>query len=437
MILKDLYGKRVCIVGFGREGRSALNALKEKCEVTIADKNEKCETNLKCQTGENYLKHLEQFDVIVKSPGVPPCTELDAVKDKITSGTALFLEEAQHTNHIVIAVTGSKGKSTTASLIHHILKTAEKRSVLLGNIGTPALEHLDDLKNSEPMYLVMELSSYQLMNITCSPHIAVITSFFPEHLDYHGSLEAYKEAKKNIARFQKDGDVIFYADTPKETQDIAKMSRGKHMPYDKKDVVSVIEDFGCQLLGEHNIHNIAGAWKVAHHLELPEETTIQAIQSFAPLPHRLEEIETYDGIRWINDSMSTTPESTIVAIEAFDGNIDTLILGGQDRGLDFTHLIEHIASSAIQTVICLPGSGHRIANDLKKANINTIIVASLKEAIRHVLQKPLQPITHNLQPICLLSPASPSYNQFKNFEEKGAAFKKYITKYSPSLASSK
>jgi len=409
MRIDDLQGKNVCIVGFGKEGKAAKNALEKLCRITILDRND----------GEEYLKNVHQFDVIVKSPGVPPCKELDAVQDKVTSGTALFLEEARHSPHTVIGVTGSKGKSTTTALIHHILETTGKHSILLGNIGIPALDHLQDLQNTKHTYFVMELSSYQLMNIGCSPHIAVITSFFPEHLDYHGSLENYTEAKKNIARFQREEDITFYADEPEETKKIAEISKGQKIEYGV--CIPQRSQDATPLRGQHNLRNISGAIHVAQHLGIEDAAILHAIPTFKPLPHRLEDLGVHHGIRWINDSISTTPQSTIAAIDAFDGNISTLILGGQDRGLDFTELMKCIADSNIHTVICLPDSGHRIAKDIEKTGVHVVIVASLEEAMKKITGSS-----------CLLSPASPSYNQFKNFEERGEAFRKYLL--SPALS---
>jgi UDP-N-acetylmuramoylalanine--D-glutamate ligase len=202
MLLRELDGKTVCILGFGKEGKATLKVIEEyapNAEVTIADKNADVNVEGKkpwLQVGEGWLKNLEKFDVVIASPGIPPGPELNAVASKTTNATQIFLDEVKDRGGMVIGVTGSKGKSTTTSLIAAILKEANKDSFLAGNIGIPALEELP--KVHKGTIVALEMSSYQLRMLTSSPHIAVITSFFPEHLDYHGSIEAYFEAKSHI-----------------------------------------------------------------------------------------------------------------------------------------------------------------------------------------------------------------------------------------------
>ena len=272
MLLRDLAGKKVCIIGFGREGQSVLKALSDvDCKLTIADQNEKLKVeNGKCsiQSGESYLDDLERFDVIIKSPGVPPKL-VEHVKDKITNSTQIFLDEVTTKGSTVIGITGSKGKSTTVSLIYEVLKEAGKDVQLVGNIGNPTLDALEDAK--ENTLFVQEMSSYQLMDLTISPHIAVVTSFFPEHLDYHGSLEAYKDAKKHITQFQAKDDIVFYDEASGGSKEIAEESPGTKVPYSTDDAVIGLHD--TNLIGSHNLKNIAAASAVAKHLGIDEETT--------------------------------------------------------------------------------------------------------------------------------------------------------------------
>ena len=232
MKLSELNGKKICILGFGREGKAIVKAMKDHgigANVTIADKNQKQETkNQKTITGPDYLKGLNSFDLIIKSPGIPPCKELEEVKEKITNSTQIFLDTIADTGAKVIGVTGSKGKSTTASLIYEILKASGEDVHLVGNIGEPAISHIDDAK--EGTWFVMEMSSFQLMNLTTSPHIAVITTFFPEHLDYHGSVENYLEAKKHITRSQKTDDFVFFNADCEEAKEIAEETGGGVFP---------------------------------------------------------------------------------------------------------------------------------------------------------------------------------------------------------------
>ncbi len=426
MRIQDLSGKKICIVGFGREGKATAEALEtyaRGCDITIADQNSELKTtNYKLQTGPNYLKHLDRFDVLIKSPGVFPNPELEAVKKKTTSSTQIFLDSIKDSGATVIGVTGSKGKSTTSSLIHHILKSNNQKPItknlLVGNIGEPAIAHLKDASSNT--IFVQEMSSYQLMDLTSSPHIAVITSFFPEHLDYHGSLENYLAAKKHIAQFQTKDDLVFFNGKNYGARAIAQESVGKKIPVDISDSPVKLEE--TKLKGAHNLENIALAAKVAEHLGIPKGAIIEAVKSFTPLAHRLQSVRVKDGLEWINDSISTTPESAIAAIDALGDRVSTIILGGQDRGYDFSTLAKRIANSTIETVILLPDSGKLIGEEIKKTRWKGKIVSAstMSEAVTAAKTSNQKPATSN--PIVLLSPASPSYGHFKNFEDRGGQF---------------
>lgn len=428
MKIQDLAGKTICILGYGREGRAMVTALETYapgCEITIADENEKLEipaTHWK-QTGTGWLENLHKFDVIIKSPGIPPNEKLKAESSKLTSATQIFFDTIADTGATVIGVTGSKGKSTTSSLLYSLLEARnskhEIRNYLIGNIGEPAIAHIADAKPG--VTFVMELSSYQLMDLKTSPHIAVITSFFPEHLNYHGSLEAYLDAKKNITRFQKDGDLVFFSTSSNGTADIAKEGDGIKIPFSAADApVSISE---TQLIGDHNLSNIAGAYAVATRLGIPEKTAIDVIKTFKGLPHRLQSLGIHHGQEWIDDAISTTPESTIAALDALDNRVEVLILGGQDRGNDFSGLGERIKASSVSTVILFPGSGPRIKQAIKDAGaaVEFFEASGMQEAVL-IAKKTTGGRTPLGHPIVLLSTASPSYGMFKNFEEKGTIF---------------
>lgn len=450
MGIRDLAGKRVCILGFGKEGRAMAQALEEfapDCSITIADKNEKIQiphlrqgfggqANYKLQVGIDYLNDLNRFDVIVKSPGIPPLQELKPHTSKLTTSTQIFLDSIRDSGATVIGVTGSKGKSTTASLIYeilrnHISKAEQQPSVaaaavyLVGNIGEPAIAHLKDAKKNT--FFVQEMSSYQLMDLTSSPHIAVVTSFFPEHLDYHAStslstsgspLENYLEAKKHITRFQTKDDVVIFNTDSKEAKEIADESKGKKIPFSPKDSPVQLSDIN--LLGEHNLGNIAAAYKTAIELGVDEATTIDAIRKFRGLPHRLESIAIKDGTEWINDSISTTPETAIAALNALGDRVTTIILGGQDRGYDFSELGKRIKQSKVQTVILLPDTGAKIRAAIEKADATVTFVeaTTMSEAVKAAQS--------TRSTVVLMSPASPSYNLFKNFEDRGDQFRKLV-----------
>ena len=428
MKLSDLKGKKICILGFGREGKAMLEAISAvgiDCEITIADKKSEIQSTKfetvsdlefrisDFQTGENYLSNLDRFDVIIRSPGVFPSPELEEVKDKITNSTQIFLDSVP--NSTVIGITGSKGKSTTASLLYEILKKADKDVHLVGNIGHPAIEKLCapfDYAQGDKIYVV-EMSSYQLMHCSSSPQIAVATSFFPEHLDYHGSLEAYKEAKMNIARFQSKNDIIFCAE---DAKDIASVSPGKQISFSASESPVSINE--TRLIGNHNLINIAAAYLVAKNLEVPDGVSLEVIKNFQCLPHRLQPCGEHHGIEWVDDSISTTPESAIAALDALGDSVYTLILGGQDRGNDFSALADRVARSNVSNVVLMSESGARIGAELEKATalVNIHRSDSMADAVSWAKANTKK------SKLCLLSPASPSYGMFENFEERGESF---------------
>lgn len=442
MKITDLAGKKICILGYGREGKAMIAAIVEnvkKCKITVADENpdalkELAETTpYYLQSGPEWLQNLNTFDVIIKSPGIPMNETLKAESSKLTSSTQIFFDTIKDSGSTVIGVTGSKGKSTTASLLYAMLKTGKKEVHLVGNIGEPAISHLKDAKNRT--LFVMEMSSYQLMDLTVSPQIAVITSFFPEHLNYHASaslgtgsspLEAYMDAKKNITRFQKEGDLVFFCATSHGATDIAKEGEGTKIPFSAENAPVRIED--THLIGDHNLSNIAGAFTVATRLGIPEDKAIAVIKEFQGLPHRLQSLGVHHNQEWIDDAISTTPESTIAALDALGEKVTTIILGGQDRGNDFSELGKRIKQSSISNVILFPGSGPRIRQAIKDAGaaVECFEAASMEEAVE-IAKKVTggrTPVAGH--PVILLSTASPSYGMFKNFEEKGDSFRKAI-----------
>ncbi|MCK5016972.1 MAG: UDP-N-acetylmuramoyl-L-alanine--D-glutamate ligase [Candidatus Peribacteraceae bacterium] len=421
-LLRDFNGKNVCILGFGKEGKSVLNKLMTDApdaEITIADKNEKIKVeNSKHwkQMGTGWLENLDKFDIIIKSPGIPPQPEIEAVKSKLTNALQIFLEEAKEIKSTVIGITGTKGKSTVTALLGSIFKKAGRDVRVGGNIGTPILDLLDNA--TKETVFVVEMSSYQLMNISQSPEITIITSLFEDHLDYHGSKDAYVDAKKNAVRFQSKEGFVFIPVDDEEVQKIAKESSGTIITYSKND--SPININETKLIGEHNLLNIAGASKVATHFNIDKNSMIDAIKEFKGLPHRLENIGIHHEITWIDDSISTTPETTIAALNALGGNVETLICGGFDRGLNFSELGKAISESNILTAILFPNTGEKILKTIKSDKIKCIDVKTMEEAVNTAKE-------HTSKgKICLLSPASPSHNMFKNFEERGDMFRKSI-----------
>ncbi len=433
MRIADLNGKKILMLGYGREGKAMEQAIKKHkvtCSFTVSEKYPDLQVMgmdiFGIYAGQRkYLDPLSSFDVIIKSPGIPPNEELESLGAKVTSSTQIFLDSIQNTGATVIGVTGSKGKSTTSTLIYEILKAGDKDVSLVGNIGEPAISHMDEAKPGK--FFVMEMSSYQLMNLQTSPHIAVITSFFPEHLDYHGSLENYKNAKKNIAKYLEPQDAIFFNENSEGAIEIAQESKGERIPFSADDCPIPIAE--TKLLGNHNRSNIAAAYAVGEHCGVSADVMQTVIRNFQGLPHRLQSLGMHHGIEWIDDAISTTPESTIAALDALGDRVATIILGGQDRGNDFTQLAQRIKQSSVKIVILFPGTGPRIQEALTQANVAATIkdAQSMEDAVNIARKQTSTQKPGNQQPpIVLLSTASPSYNMFKNFEEKGERFRECI-----------
>lgn len=373
--------KKALILGYGREGKITEQFLKKyypDVKIGIADQRD----------DPNYLEKQRDYDVSIKTPGIPK----RLVTIPYTTATNIFF--ARVTN-ATVGVTGSKGKSTTASLIAAMLEAGGKKVELLGNIGKPMVEALLSPIDSETIF-VLELSSQQLEDIRYSPNIAVITTLFPEHMDYHGSVEAYYEVKKNIYRFQKQGDV-FLEDRPE-------------IPVPDREI---------PLLGEHNRHNIRAAMAVAQHLGISSRAIEKAIRAFQPLPHRLEFVGEFRGITFYDNASSTTPESTIEALKTIP-HIQTIFLGGLDRGYDFQDLISEVEKQKIKNVVLFPDTGARLQKLLPKA-MTMLETRSMEEAVRFAYAKTEPGKT------VLLSSASPSYSNWANFDEQGKEFQTWVT----------
>ncbi len=391
--------EKIAVVGYGKEGMVSEKYLKTyypRATISILDQKQ----------GSDYLSHQADFDMAIKSPGI----QKELITIPYTTATNLFFSRVSG-KHMIIGVTGSKGKSTTASLIFEILKTAQKNVVLLGNIGKPMLEYL--LKPIEPdTIFVLELSSYQLDDITFSPDIAVVTNLFPEHMDFHGSLKKYYQAKENIIRQQKEHQYFVYH---KKTKPWLKKYRGIAVPFAQ-------DFFESNLLGAHNQSNIGAAVAVARILKISDADIQKALSGFKGLNHRLQNIGTFGGITFYDDAISTTPESTIEAIKALK-KVDTIFLGGQDRGYRFTELEKLIKTRRVKNIVLFPDSGRHIIKNKKPFTI--LETKSMEEAVAFAYKNTPR------GGICLLSCASPSYSLWKNFEEKGEEFKAMVLKLAP------
>ncbi|RLC39713.1 MAG: UDP-N-acetylmuramoyl-L-alanine--D-glutamate ligase [Candidatus Nealsonbacteria bacterium] len=442
MSLEELKQKKILVLGFGKEGKDSYLALRKlfpKKILAIADKLEfkklpektqkllKFDKKLKLYFGKDYLKSLKNYDLIIKTPGIPFKIIKPFLKKgtKVTSQTEIFFENCPG---IIVGITGTKGKGTTCCLIYQILKRGGLKAHLIGNIGKPVFQAL--LKAKKNDIFVYELSSHQLQNLKKSPQVAVFLNLWPAHLDYYKNFQEYKKAKENITRYQRENNFFIYNAQQKELKEIAKISKAKKIPL--KNYSQILKKIGIKKLllkGKVNLLNIAAAIKVGEIFKIPEEKIKKAIEEFKPLPHRLEFVGKYKGIEFYNDSLATVPQATEFALESLGNRVKTLILGGFDRGgIDFSFLAKKILKSDIKTLIFLsPGTGEKIWQkiiDLKKKNLpKAFFVSSMREAVKEAYQQTKR------GEICLLSPASPSFNLFRDYRERGNLFKKFVKYY--------
>lgn len=448
-ILKRIENKNIAILGFGLEGKSTYKFIRKHfknmpitiiCKALQSDLKilQKDDANINIVTGEKYLESLEQYDLILKSPGIS-FKGIDTSKwlEKITSQTELFLE---NTKSYTIGITGTKGKSTTSSLIYNMLIEQNKPAYLLGNIGTPIFEQIENINDKDTV--VLEISSHTLEHLKKSTNIAIILNIYEEHLDHYESFEKYAKAKLNLIKYQKEQDVaIFNFDNENilkwqknfKKQDIAitlrnyKNTLSKNTVYLKNNKIHYnmqeIYDINMdrKLKGIHNINNIMFVLAVSEILKLNLKKTIESINNFDSLEHRLEFVGKFNGIEYYNDSIATIPEATIESIKALE-NVNTLIVGGNDRGVNQQNLIDFLKNSNIENIICLPKTGEYIYEGLENSNKNKVKVNTIKEAVK-IAKK-----VTKIGTICVLSPAASSYGYFKNFIERGNMFKEEIGK---------
>ena len=437
-LIKYLKGKKIIILGFGREGKSTYKFIRKYLKeqtIYIADQKEEDDflendKNAVYINGKAYLKNLEEYDLIIKTPGIS-FVGIDTSKyiHKIKSQLELLLE---FFNVFTIGVTGTKGKSTTSSLIYTILKEQNVKTMLLGNIGTPAFDYID--KIDKETVLVLEMSSHQLEYMDLCPNIAILLNIYPEHLDHYASFEKYAQAKCNIFKNQKEADYFIYnldnevlqkfVESPKaKTYGVSLKESGdiciknNYVYFKEKPIYNIRSP--RKLIGEYNLNNIMFALGVSRILKLDLDKTIKTIENFEPLHHRLEFVGKYNDISYYDNSIGTIPMATMEAVKVLK-NVDTLIIGGMDRGLDYTEFIEFLNKSNITNVICMPKTGHDIARKLKKEKV--YIVETMEEAVK-IAKK-----VTNKGKSCLLSPAAASYGFFKNFEEKGNIYQELVRK---------
>ncbi|MDT8392322.1 MAG: UDP-N-acetylmuramoyl-L-alanine--D-glutamate ligase [Bacteroidales bacterium] len=444
-----LEGKNILILGYGREGQSSfrfLNRLFPELSPGIADSDEKLlekhpelSGRQAIHIGTDYLSYCKNYDMVIKTPGIPYERVLEhCTADRITSQTDLFLRAFSEK---VIGVTGTKGKSTTATLIYHILKTSGRKVLLSGNIGVPPLDTAEMLE--EDSLVVFEMSSHQLEHIRIAPHIAVILNIFPEHLDHYRDFTAYKMAKFNIHHMQREGNLLVYnADDSFIAGLIAESEKAITLRSFSNDELKNADAFirdgeiivgtamgegfkvlpgnAADLPGNHNRMNLMAALLACLGAGADAEDIKQGLASYRRPEHRLEYAGTYRGIRFYDDSIATIPEACISALHTLD-RVDLLILGGYDRKLDYHILYRKLLSDIIPVIVFMGDAGKRMYSELQgslSGKSKCFLAEGMEDTFR-IIRKELKD-----GDVCLLSPAAASYGMFKNFEERGAIFKK-------------
>lgn len=420
MKIEDLKNKKILILGFGKEGSDTLQFLRVKFpgkKIGVADKNKNIDLKkdkfINFHLGENYLDYIKNYEVIIKSPGISinlinPYISKNQI---ITSQADLFLS---NTKGLVIGITGTKGKSTTSTLIYKILKLKKIKVFLIGNIGKPALSYL--LKDKPDKVYVYELSSFQLETINKPPQIAIILNFFKDHLDQHKNINEYFNAKKKITISQNENDFLIFNSKDSEVKKMVLRSNAQKIPFDPNKNKLELKNF-------LNIYT-EPLFIIAKMFGIKKDEVIAEIKKFKPLTHRLEYVGKYKEITFYNDSAATIPEATISAIKKLGKDLDSIIVGGVDKGFDLKELSKEIINSNIKNVILFPETGKKIKNEIikSKKKINIFESDNMKKAVEICFRETKKGKT------CLLSPAASSFNMFTNYKQRGELFKKYVKK---------
>lgn len=446
---------KVAIAGYGVEGEENFKYWsKLGADVTIFDEARETARPLphgaETMLGEGVFSKMNGFDIVVRTASLNP----DKIKTdgKIWSATNEFFKECPAP---IIGVTGTKGKGTTCSLIAEILRASGSNVHLVGNIGVPALEVLPNIKDTD--FVVFELSSFQLWDIKKSPETAVILMIEPDHLNIHADMDDYVMAKSNIGKFQTEDNLMVYHPTNKLSKDAAQISSAKKIRYMTNEGAQVVipaeagiykpgwipnqvwddgkgkwimidgniicDISSVGLLGPHNLENICAAITASWRYTKDVDAISQAVKNFKGLPHRIELVRELDGIKYYDDSYSPNPASTRAAVGSFEQPI-VLIAGGFDRQLDFSDsLAKVISDKPVKKVILMGQTAGKIARILDSTGFKEYEVLKtdlFKDAV--VLAKD-SAVSGD---VVLLSPGCPSFDMFKNFEERGIQFKKIV-----------
>lgn len=392
VIISELTDKKILIWGYGREGKSSERFLQKHCP----------SSELKIYEGTYDERLFAQYDLVIKSPGIPYLSRFRG----LTSQTELFTRRFRDR---IIGITGTKGKSTTSSMLYHVLEKCGRKALLVGNIGSPCLDYYDTVDSDT--VIVYEMSCHQLSTVDVSPHAAILLNLFEEHLDYYKTVENYHRAKKNIYRFQNEEDILV-TNNDIRVDTASEIIRCSGDEYTGK----------LMLLGEHNRYNASVVWmlmkRLSTELDIDMDIVADGIAEFTGLAHRLQYIGTYGDVKYYDDSISTINESAIEAVESVP-DIATILIGGMDRGIDYQPLTDFLnAYDRPLNVICAYESGKRIFPELRSGTV--YMADDMAESVK--LAKQITPAGK----ACVLSPAAASYTHFKNFEERGDRFAELV-----------
>lgn len=453
---KDIKGKYVAIMGMGVSNTPLIRYLMDlDANITVFDKKTEDELGksfieeyvlqgVQFSLGENYLDNLHGYDIIFRSPGIRP--DVEQIQKEVDRGAILTSEIEkliELTPSKVIGITGSDGKTTTTTLIYTMLKEEGYNCYLGGNIGTPLFAKIDEMKPDD--IIVLELSSFQLMTLKNSPSISIVTNVSPNHLDVHKSYEEYIEAKKNIFRFQDENDIVVLNYDNDITRDFAFEAKGEVRFFSRKQRLEkgvIVQDNKIKivtpeseeeimniddilLLGMHNVENACTAIAAVKDL-VKKESIVKVLTTFKGVEHREEFVRELNGVKWYNDSIGSSPTRTIAGLASFKTKV-VLIAGGYDKHLDYTDMGKYILDH-VKVLILMGQTKEKIKeatlSELKKrecsVNLPIIECNTLEEAIISASEN------SKSGDIVFFSPASASFDMFKNFVERGKKFKEIV-----------
>lgn len=420
MLLEGLRNRPVTVWGNGIEGQAATVFLEGRnCTVTVV---------------EDPVQ-IPFSGVIVKSPGISLYrNDIKIAKQYgavFTSGTNLFMEAAlllPDFRPLLVGITGTKGKSTTSALVAHLLRAQGNHVALCGNIGDPAIAYANHI--SEYDIAVVEMSSYQCADFQYSFDISVILNLYPEHIDWHKTHEQYFHDKLNILTHRNPDQSVILNSRDALTAMYVKNPQNA-IYYDALNTIHVLGEYfykGTQKLfktnvvplrGEHNLSNVCAALTVVDQIGGDLMACEEALKTFQPLPHRLQTVAIKNGVTYVDDSISTTPETAMAAMTSFGYSRIILIAGGFDREQDYSEFAKFVAKKEVK-VIALPQTGVRMADDISMAGGEAVLARNMQEAVAKAASMA------RFGDIVLLSPAAPSYGVYKNFQERGEDFAKLV-----------